>query len=102
MASRRLFNQAYQSLKDHMSEVLAVGAAGGCTITAALYARGRQRALNEARRNFGTKTGAAAEAAEGAGAARQAAAAAGQAAKKGVPRYSYSTTEKFALALWHG
>jgi hypothetical protein len=32
----------------HVSEMLAVGAAGGCTITAAMYARGRQRALDQA------------------------------------------------------
>jgi hypothetical protein len=33
---------------DHLSEMLAVGAAGGCTLTAAMYARGRQRALDQA------------------------------------------------------
>jgi len=83
--------------------------AGGCTITAALYARSRQRALDHARRNFGNKSNpqsanavANATEAEAASVARSAAAAtANKVVQRGSNRV-YSPTEKFALALWHG
>jgi hypothetical protein len=54
------------------------------------------------RRNWSSKAATEAGATAETGAARQAVAAAGQAAVKKAPKYTYSSTEKFALALWHG
>jgi len=98
-----------QWCQGHVTETLAMGAAGGCCFTAALYARTRQRALDHARRNFSSKGNpqsanavANATEAEAVSASRSAAAAtANKVVQRGSNRV-YSPTEKFALALWHG
>jgi hypothetical protein len=112
MASRTLWSRAYQGVQwvqGHVAETVCIGAAGGCAFTAALYARGRQRALDHARRNFTNKSNpqsanavANATEAEAVSVSRNAAAAtATKAVQRGSNRL-YSPTEKFALALWHG